>query len=181
MKAKFKAIDIADFYIQLANSIPDDTIDNLKINKLLYYAQGTSLAVLGRPIFGDSICAWDYGPVIPDVYYTFRCCGRNIIEEPREEFDESRLSSEELDLLIDVYLKYGKYTGLTLKNMSHNYGSPWQQVYKKGANAVIPDNLIKDYFISNEDIDIFESVINKIPTITKCPSSWDSPEDSVYD
>ncbi len=32
--ARFKAIEIADMFIQLANDI-DDSIDNLKLNKML--------------------------------------------------------------------------------------------------------------------------------------------------
>ena len=58
--------------------------------------------------------------------------------------------------------------------MSHKEGTHWQPIYEERDNSIIPD-------VSNEDVDIFESIINKIPIVTKCPLSWDSPEDSVYD
>ena len=33
--------DVANLFIQIANQSEDDSITNLKLNKLLYYAQGT--------------------------------------------------------------------------------------------------------------------------------------------
>ena len=114
MGERYTALDIANFYVQLANDIPNDSIDNLKLNKLCYYAQAWSLARLGHPLFDDAIEAWMYGPVIPAVYYAFKACGKKPIEEPVDHFDESRLSSEELSLLTDVYMTYGKYSSTGL-------------------------------------------------------------------
>ena len=48
--------------------------------------------------------ALDYEPVIPEVYHAFKCCGKNPIIEPTESFDERKLSSEELEILMNVYL-----------------------------------------------------------------------------
>ncbi len=176
----FKAKEIADFYIQLLNSIPDNSIDNLKLNKILYYAQGWSLIKNKTRLFEDDIQAWDYGPVIPDVYHTYKCCGKGPIVEPEDSFDESRLSGEELELLINVYMNYGKYTGWALKDMTHANGSPWSQVYEKGMNRIIPLDIIEKYF-ANEKLDTFDDNLAKIPVITSVPVQWDSAEDSVYD
>lgn len=177
---RFKAIDIANFYIQLANSLSDNSVDNLKINKLLYYAQGFSLAKLGAPIFEDDIQAWDYGPVIPDVYHAFKCCGKKSIDEPTDEFDESCLNSEELNLLIDVYTSYGKYTGWALKNMTHVQGSPWAMVYEPGKNRVISLDSMKEYF-AGEKLDTFNIDDINIPVVSELPKEWDSAEDGIYD
>lgn len=176
----YKAREIANFYIQLLNSIPDNSIDNLKLNKILYYAQGWSLVKNGTPLFEDDIQAWDYGPVIQEVYHTYKCCGKGPIEEADTPFDESRLSSEELELLLSVYMNYGKYTGWALKDMTHAKGSPWSQVYEKGMNRVIPLEIIKVYF-EKEKLDTFEDDLSRIPVITAIPAQWDSAEDAVYD
>ena len=180
MEAKFKAMDIANFYIKLAKEIEDDSFDNLKINKMLYFAQAWALVKLGHPIFSDSIQAWDYGPVIPDVYRAFKCCGSMPIDSPIDDFDETELSTEELELLLDVYRNYGQFTGLALKNMTHIMGSPWNQVYEKGMNKVIPNDLIQAYF-KDKSLDSFDIDSLNIPVITEVPASWDSPEDSIYD
>ena len=43
--------DVADFFIDIANMSEDDQMTNLKLNKLLYYAQGVFLARTGKPLF----------------------------------------------------------------------------------------------------------------------------------
>ena len=47
--------DVADFFIDVCNNSTDDQITNLKLNKLLYYAQGCHLARTGKPLFDDKI------------------------------------------------------------------------------------------------------------------------------
>ena len=98
MAAKFKALDIANFFIQLVNNTSNNTIDNLKLNKLLYYTQGISMAYLHRPMFSDEIQAWEYGPVVPEVYHKFKHYGETIIDKPVQRFDENALSSEEIEI-----------------------------------------------------------------------------------
>ena len=180
MKKIYKAKEIASFYIQLLNSIPDNYIDNLKLNKILFFAQAWSLVKTGQPIFEDEIQAWDYGPVVPDVYRIYKCCGKSPIEEAEESFDESNLDSDELNLLIDVYRNYGIYTGWALKDITHEKGSPWFQVYEKGKNRPIPQDMMKAYY-SGKKLDTFDPSQLDIPVITAIPLAWDSPEDAAYD
>ena len=53
--------DFANFFIDLANKTDDDYITNLKLNKLLYFAQGVSLARTNNPLFQEAIEAWKFG------------------------------------------------------------------------------------------------------------------------
>ena len=169
---KFKAIDIANLYIRMSNDIEGDCIDNLKLNKLLYFAQGWALVKLGGPLFDDEIQAWDYGPVIPAVYHTFKCCGSSPIKEPQDVFDENRLNTKELELLIDVYRKYGKYTGWALKEMTHERGCPWDQVYQRGMNRVIDPEIVRKYF-KKQRLETFDVDSINLPEITEVPLEWD--------
>ena len=146
MNSKYKALDIASLFIQLANGLPNDQIDNLKVNKLCYYAQGWSLVRLGYPLFDDEIQAWDYGPLIQEVYYAYRACGKNPIQDVATDFDEENLTGDERSLLTDVYVNYGKYTSSALIDMTHRDGTPWKQVYIPHKNIVIPLESIKEYF-----------------------------------
>lgn len=182
MSAKYTASEIANFYIQLLSPLPGNTIDNLKLNKLLYYAQGWSLVKLGYPLYADQIEAWDHGPVIPAVYHTYKICGANPIEEPIEQFDENKLDGKEIELLIDVYNTYGKYTGWALREMTHKKGGPWSQVYEKGKNHVISQEMIRNYFANGSDqLDSFTLKRDPANIITAVPSDWDTSEDSIYD
>ena len=181
MSCRFRAIDIANFYVQLSNNL-SDTIDNLKINKLLFYTQAHSLCRFNKPIFYDVIQAWDYGPLVKDVFNTFKACGKDPIKEATDFFDESMLSPEELELLIDVYETYGKYTGLALMKMTHAKGAPWDQVYVQGQNEIIPLDLIKEYYSNKEcRLDSFQLNYDKLPIVSVLPKEWDSEEDRIYD
>lgn len=153
MRAKYTALDIANLYVQLANDIPNDSIDNLKLNKLCYYAQAWSLARLGYPLFDDAIEAWRYGPVVSVVYSAFKACGKRPIEEPTYHFDESRLTSEELTLLTDVYMTYGKYSSTGLIEKTHEAGSPWRQVYEADKNNLIDETLLSSYFSGSDELE----------------------------
>ena len=154
--AKFTALDIANFFVQLSNALPETDITNLKLNKLCYYAQGWSLARLGYPLFDEEIQAWEYGPVIPSIYHTFKVCGKAPIEAPSADFDESVLSSDELTLLTDVFISYGKYAPSALVQMTHMPGSPWSNVYEERENNPIGISLLKEYFSSSDELQTFQ-------------------------
>ena len=66
-----KAIDVANFFVDLANSDPDDCMTNLRVNKLLYFAQAWSVVRRNKPLFEEDMQAWKYGPVVPEVYTAF--------------------------------------------------------------------------------------------------------------
>jgi uncharacterized phage-associated protein len=39
-------------------------LGKVKLHKLLHYCQGHHLATFGRPLFSETISAWDMGPVV---------------------------------------------------------------------------------------------------------------------
>ena len=61
---KTTAFIVADWFIAHNNAVvrynSADNISNLKIQKLLYYAQGCSLASLKEPLFDEEIMAWKH-------------------------------------------------------------------------------------------------------------------------
>ena len=72
--------DVARFFIDLAKRQNDldrgDLMTNLRLQKLLYFAQGWHLARFGRPLFDASIEAWPYGPAVPEAYRAYKEYGR---------------------------------------------------------------------------------------------------------
>ena len=76
------ALNVARYLIKLAGSGAErDPLTNLRLQKLLYHAQGWHLAVFGRPLFPDQLEAWPQGPVVPDVYRMFEGDGQTISTE----------------------------------------------------------------------------------------------------
>ena len=48
-------------------------IDEMKLHKLLYFAQRESMIQLGKPLFKNCFEAWKYGPVMVSIRQKYRC------------------------------------------------------------------------------------------------------------
>jgi uncharacterized phage-associated protein len=62
---------VADYLIALAHR-RGESVNNLKLQKLLYYAQAWHLALHDEPLFPEKFQAWMSGPVIPALYWRFK-------------------------------------------------------------------------------------------------------------
>jgi uncharacterized phage-associated protein len=121
-------------------------VDNLKLQKLLYYSQAVHLVLNDKiPLFPEPIEAWDYGPVVPPVYREYKPHGLEIIPVPQGESPLS-LSANEI-VSIDMTLAYfGEMSGLALMSSTHQE-TPWKATYRPGLPSnKIPTDLIYDYF-----------------------------------
>jgi len=150
----YSALEIADYFIELSNF----TISPMKLQKLLYYAQGWHLSEHDKPLINETIEVWRYGPVISSIYYMYKQYGNNNITEvfmdalegfsPRIEDD-----IETKKFLNIIYNHYNQYSAIKLSNMTHLSGTPWKQICEKfeGIEFVplgtdIPEDVLKDYF-----------------------------------
>lgn len=134
------------------------SIEPLKLQKLIYYASGYYLAAYHEALIDCSIEAWDYGPVVPEVYREFRDFGSKPITRRATEFDWTTEEEEEVAIPTDarvrkvidfVWKTYGKYSGLQLSDMTHADNSPWDKVRKERPgirNADIPEDTLKEHF-----------------------------------
>ena len=121
-------MDVLKLFLKLQSIDEDsgDVITDLKAQKLLYYAQGMSLAKLGLPLFEDDFVAWQHGPVIPALYEELKEFGSRQIEL-NENVDVRKFSDEEQKLLVGVYKTFGQYSAWKLRDMTHNE-APWKDV-----------------------------------------------------
>ncbi len=134
------AKDIANFFLQLSDLEVGD-LTNLKIQKLVYYAQGFHLALYNKPLFEENILAWEHGPVVESLYHEFKSYGSSPIP-PSEGFDISIFNKEQIELLNEINDIYGQFSGWKLRNMTHSE-SPWLSTDK---NNIISLDLMKEYF-----------------------------------
>lgn len=138
-----RSIDVANYF--LSREGDEGEISNLKLQKLVYYAQGFSLALLEEPLFHEEIEAWMHGPVVPALYRTFSQYGSSSIPAP-EGFDDSVFTREQLRLLNDVHSVYGQYSAWKLRQLTHEE-APWQDNYEEGAySRIIPKEEMARYF-----------------------------------
>lgn len=112
------AFDVADYFLKLADDEAGEYLSNLKLQKLLYYAQGFHLAAYNEPIFDTPVLAWTYGPAVPPVYHKF---GENMHYgiKPPDDTDFSFISQDVRELLDDVYYVYGQFSGWKLSELTH--------------------------------------------------------------
>jgi uncharacterized phage-associated protein len=142
--------DVANFFIEAALS-QEDYVTNMKLNKLLYFAQAWSLVKYDRPLFEEPIEAWNYGPVVSEIYKKYKSYGNKpIMSVDSDDYCDS-LTETDQEVLIDVMLNYGKYTAFTLVNMSHVRGGPWDSTFNK--QGEISKSLIRDYYKSTSLIE----------------------------
>jgi len=134
--------EAADFFLTQVDDDAGDTISNLKLQKLLYYAQGFHLALFDKPLFNEAIEAWSYGPVVPPVYHRFKKFGGSAIPAQESKFDFSTHPTDSVKLLEDVYKEFGQYSAWRLRDMTHDE-PPWKDT---PLNTVIPHKLMSDYF-----------------------------------
>ena len=132
-----KVLDLAKYII---GSIP---VDNLKLQKLLFYSQAVCLVRYEKVAFGDKIEAWMYGPVIPGVYRAFRKYGFDVIPPSHRPV---RITDVKIVDSTDMVMKfYGSMTGAELISETHSE-EPWRQAFQKGPNMEIGNEDIRRYY-----------------------------------
>jgi uncharacterized phage-associated protein len=135
------ALIIASYFIQKANSKSENDLTNLKLQKILYLAQGKYLGLHGEkhPLFTESIEAWQFGPVVRDVYNVFSECGASpitVLDIPDNAvtLDLDEEVTEHLDTGWDGY---GIYSASYLVDLTHKQ-DPWMKNYQPSTKNTIP-------------------------------------------
>jgi uncharacterized phage-associated protein len=114
---------VADWFIFWSREA-GDPITNLKVQKLVYYAQAWHAALFDDALFPESFEAWLHGPVCPPLYQRFKEFRYNPITA---EIVEPEIASEHiLDHLIEVNEIYGGYSAWDLERLTHSE-SPWRE------------------------------------------------------
>lgn len=126
-----------------------DCLTNLKLQKLLYYAQAWHLALYDDPLFDETLEAWVHGPVVPSVYHEYKSFGWQPIYLDPARYAIA-LPEDVAEHLAEIYRVYGGYTGHQLELLSHNE-TPWQAArgdlaMDKPCSNPIGLDLMRDYY-----------------------------------
>lgn len=157
----FSAQEVANYFIELANNqvIDEDGtsegITNLKLQKILYFAQAAFVSINDDALFADKIEAWKYGPVIKVIYDEFKVNGNQPIENGGSvpEMEESTMN-----FLNSIWEIYGKFSAAELVEITHSH-KPWKQAFFEGKDGgeITVDALkayYKGYFLpSDKDVE----------------------------
>lgn len=127
MSIKYSAYDIANYFLWKAQKENQELLSNLKLQKLVYYAQGIHLALYGTPIFKDQIKAWAYGPVISELYGIYKQYGAGGIP-PDESFDPEIIDKDIKEFLDEIYTAFGQFSATRLMEFTHE-DQCWSDAY----------------------------------------------------
>jgi len=146
------------YFLALANT-RGEMISNLKLQKLLYYAQAWYLANFKQPLFEEDFQAWVHGPVISALYAELKSKGyfsitpiksRFLLETIEKKIDDiDKKIKPFLEEVAKVYFQCGAYQ---LELMTHKE-DPWikaRQGYKSDEKCtnIISKSSMLDYYAS---------------------------------
>lgn len=133
------AKEVAKYFIKISNSSKNE-ITNLKLQKLVYYAQAWFVTLNnGNPLFDDPIEAWVLGPAIKSLFNTYRKYGSEPIKLSISDTD-IHLSGDIIAFLDQVFNVYGQFKASELVQMTHSE-DPWIKA-RASSDILKPSNVI---------------------------------------
>jgi uncharacterized phage-associated protein len=166
----FTADAIANFFLDHAEG-SHRALTQIQVQKLVFYSHGWYLALDddGRPLIGEPIEVWKFGPVFRSLYREFRDFGNQPIKGRAKEFKLDRTDGKlnfsvyepsveeenppDVDkslakaVLDRVWQVYGSLTAYQLSNMTHAEGEPWRII-----RDALPAELPKGMHLPNATI-----------------------------
>ena len=136
-------LQAAKYLVYLSYEQNKGSLTPLKLQKLLYLAQGWSFVWDNKPLFKEKFEAWQYGPVNVDVYNHFHRYGRG--EIPFSESVSSVNDSDAQSTLDAIWRDYSGYSAFALVDLTHSQ-EPWRRA--DFYHQVISTEDIKSYFQS---------------------------------
>lgn len=136
---------IAEWFIRKFVEL-EEGITNLKMQKLLYYAQGIGAARFNCKLIPEDFEAWAHGPVVPSVYHNYKTSGSSALSiNPGADLTLLSKNTTVIKILEETLNSYGKYTAWVLRDKTH-CESPWLETKQ---NQVIEFSLIQEFFKSS--------------------------------
>jgi len=106
-----KIINVAQYVFSEYQKIAGEVIDEMKLHKLLYFAQRESLAITNTPLFEGEFEGWKYGPVCREIRNSITPDG--ILDYDNDVSDECKY------IINNIILEYGSLASWKLSDLSH--------------------------------------------------------------
>ena len=137
----YKAIDLAKYIVNKC-TVEQHPVSNLQLQKILYYIQ-REYTKKDDWAFSDSIEAWQFGPVVPNVYYRFAASGAMPIEM---KYSDVQIEKKDIDIIDPIIEEKRLLKPWVLVEETHRPGEAWYKTYKNGEGyrAVITNELIRE-------------------------------------
>ena len=99
---------VANYFLEVAK-ISRKTLDPMQVQKLVYFGHGWHFAYTNNSLIDERFEAWDYGPVVPTLYHSFKKWGSGPIKAPADRWpQESTVMLTKGLFLIDGLFRHSK-------------------------------------------------------------------------
>ena len=143
MNMPYNALDVAKYIIEQCD-IKGKAISNLKLQKIMYFVQAKFLIETGDPCFNGRIEAWDFGPVVPEVYRKYKIYGSSSIPYI-DDGDKVEFENNDKVLIDSVIDECVRYSASALVSITHQH-TPWKEAYRTHSRLISNDS-IREYFL----------------------------------
>ena len=137
-----KALEVAKYIVNRGID-RNKPISNLQLQKILYFSNIDVIRECDKKLITDGqFEAWDYGPVLREVYNKFSHYGATkltIREEVEEKLDAD--VKKIVDKSVDIYIDKSPWE---LVRKSHQKNSAWYKSYKSGDKNIISNEYIEE-------------------------------------
>lgn len=165
MYMAYLATAVANDFLELAE-LEKRALTQMHLQKLIYFSHGRNLARHEKPLTIERFEAWDYGPVIRRLWERLSRFGSQPVTEKLSDFmvkggkfkrvittiedsaNKGETADEALEIVREVWHKYGRYSAIKLSELTHVSDGPWAVARSRGL-PFIPDSDIKAYFKSH--------------------------------
>ena len=106
-----KILNVAEYIFKEYNRVTGELIDEIKLQKLLYFSQRETLAILNKPLFNEEFEGWKYGPISREI--------RTVFTEDGINAETEDIKSESKYIINNVILEYGALASWKLSKLSH--------------------------------------------------------------
>jgi uncharacterized phage-associated protein len=144
----YRALDVSRHIFKRCRDT-GTVITNRKLQKLLYFIQGDFLAGTGEPCFFEELEAWEWGPVVPEVYRRYQPFGDKHIPYLGLG-DAAGITIRDMDRMDTVIDRYSPYSDSTLEQMVFAEG-PWLWNYSDQEAKCIPRQELYEWFIKQPE------------------------------
>ena len=127
------ANEIARYIVGLFHEA-QEPVTNLKLQNLLYYLQGWSIAISDRPAFAEPLLAGEHGPLVASVYEEYAHYRWNPIGEA---VAMPCLEDDLVELIKEVLEAYGGESAYALQIRTH-HERPWLEAREIAAAKAAP-------------------------------------------
>ena len=140
----YSAKEIAKYILDYSED-RDVCINNMRLQKLLYFVQAAFLIEKNRKCFDDDIVAHDSGPIVPEVREEYSWSGVASIPSDGTSGKYYEILEEDVPLIQNIVQHFEKYSTTQLVQITTDQ-LPWKKGRAWARDWVIDPEWIKEYF-----------------------------------